>query len=134
MEALTIIGILAIIGLLCGIGYAINSHASEKYDYRPFSLLNISIVVFAVCLVFVGLFLVSPDEETPGFSLNTIVLLATAALVYVAHTWNLVRKTSIPLGLSSSLVQLIGSVVLIALAILVYVVRQNMKSKKVVGG
>ena len=97
MEALAIIGILAFFGLLCGIGYVINKHAQEKYDYRPFSILNICIVVFAVCLVFVGLFLVSPNEEAPGPNLNTIVLLTTAALVYIGHTWNLVRKTSITL-------------------------------------
>ena len=79
MEALTIIGAIAAIAIVCGISFAVHSYSSGTYDYLPFNRVTIGISFVCGLLIAVGVYLWSGA----GFTANTLVVLGCGILVYV---------------------------------------------------
>ena len=128
MTALIAIGIVVGLVSIAAVAMQMNKHAAEKYGFEPFAVPNLLFVATAMGLLVIGALVI---DTTPGslFGIgpNAVVLFVASAIVYLGYTAFLIKRTTILIGLLASVLQVVGLVGLLALAVAIFAGRRLLR-------
>ena len=128
MTALIVIGIVVGLIFIAAVATAMNKHVAEKYRFEPFAVPNLLFVATAMGLLVIGALMM---DTTPGsifgIGLNAVVLFLASAIVYVGYTAYLIKRTTIMIGLLASVLQAVGLIGLLVLALAMFAGRQFLR-------
>jgi hypothetical protein len=134
MEALALLIVLLFIGLIIYSVSAINKFSEDKYNYDPFNLINLSIILIPslICFFWIG-FEQFGDHIINYKDLNHIVLyifLSGACIIVVAIIFS--NTHNIIIAIYSTIIMLIGAMLIagILLLMVLKVVSQFSEKKK----
>lgn len=111
-------GIVVTILILAGflviyLGYKLACYSSEKYDYSVFSFPRLFVACLAWVVPLIGIMVLAVTLDNQRHSPMTFWTLspffAVSLLVLLPATWTNIRNTSLPVGLASTLYQVIAS-------------------------
>lgn len=127
MEAIVIILFIAVLAGLIWCGIKLRSHILEYYDYNIFSGVNIAMACAAIIFLIFSLHVYG---ESKTMTLNVVVLIGVAVLIYAAMFIMHLQKVSGNLAAVTILYQIMLSSVIILAIIIAVLYLLGRSSKK----
>ncbi len=121
MTAIALLAtILLIAGMVASI-FKINGHADQTYQYKPFSLKNFFAILPAYLLGFVGMLF-----QENASTLNAVVMYVASSAYLLYLVRSLAQKTNLGIAVYSVFVMVVAW----APILLLFLLRQDAKSKR----
>lgn len=127
MEAIVIILFIAVLGGLTWCGNALREHILENYDYNIFSGVNIAMGCASIIFLIFSWYVYG---ESKAMTLNVVVLIGVAVLLYAAMFIMHLQKLNVSMAVLSILYQIILSSVIVFVIIIVILYFLTRSAKK----
>ncbi len=134
MEALIVIGsIIAVIGIGYGLfrlyGY-VRDTAEDKYDFEVFGIKYVAGFFVSIATGIAAAVVQNNSIDKSSLTTNTIVLIATAAIIAIALTVWLIKNTDFTIGVVAAAFQFVAALLAVVVIVVAFALLSNGKKTR----